>query len=68
MSVIKIFDEWYEKLTPSQQSEVLKYVINNKCQISCEGFHAGSHGILQKGLFVAPSGNLSQTKCAVCGK
>ena len=68
MSVIKIFDGWYEKLTASEKSELLEYVLNNKCQISCEGFHAGPHGILQKGLFVAPSGSLSAGKCAVCGK
>ncbi|EPY4332247.1 TPA: hypothetical protein U3Z39_000632 [Klebsiella pneumoniae] len=68
MSVIKTFDDWYEKLPSEDKNKILEHIINKKCQITCEGFHAGPHGILQKGLFVAPSGNSAQNKCPVCGK
>lgn len=68
MSVIKTFDDWYEKLSATEKSEILEHVINKKCQLTCEGFHAGPSGVLQKGLFVAPSGSASQGKCPVCGK
>lgn len=68
MSAIKNFDDWYEKLSPSDQSKILEHILNNKCQVACEGFHAGPHGVLQKGLFVAPSGSSALKKCPVCGK
>lgn len=68
MSVVKTFDDWYEKLSSSDQNKILEHVLNNKCQVACEGFHAGPHGVLQKGLFVAPSGISAQSKCPVCGK
>ncbi len=68
MSVIKTFDDWYEKLSSEDKSNILRHIINTKCQVACEGFHAGPHGTLQKGLFVAPSGSSAQKKCPVCGK
>lgn len=68
MSVIKTFDNWYENLSSSDKSKVLEHVLNNKCQISCEGFHTGPHGVLEKGLFVAPSGSSVKSKCPVCGR
>ena len=67
MSVTKTFDDWYEKLSSSEQSEVLGHVLNQKCQVGCEGFHTGPHGVLTKGLFVASSGSSSQDKCLLCG-
>ncbi len=68
MSVIKTFDDWYEKLSSEDKNKILEHIINTKCKITCEGFHAGPHGILKKGLFVAPSGSSAQKKCPVCGK
>ncbi|MFJ5398370.1 hypothetical protein [Pectobacterium sp. CHL-2024] len=68
MSAIEEFDEWYNELPLSVQGEILRHILNNKCQVSCEGFYSGSHGVLEKGLFVAPSGNSVQNKCPICGK
>lgn len=67
MSVTKTFDDWYEKLTSAEKTEILRHVLNTKCKISCEGFHAGPSGLLKKGLFVAPSGSTAKA-CPVCGK
>jgi hypothetical protein len=67
MSVTKTFDDWYEKLSSDEKSQVLGHILNKKCQIACEGFHAGPSGLMTKGLFVAPSGSISKT-CPVCGK
>jgi hypothetical protein len=67
MSVVKNFDEWYEKLTSEEKKEVLGHILNTKCQISCEGFHAGPAGLLTKGLFVAPSGSTVKV-CPICGR
>ncbi len=68
MSVIKNFDDWYGKLSSEDKGKILRHILNTKCQVSCEGFHAGPHGTLQKGLFVAPSGNSVQKICPICGK
>lgn len=68
MSVTKTFDDWYEKLSSTEQSEILGHVLNNKCELACEGFHSGPHGVVTEGLFVASSGNTAQSKCALCGK
>ncbi|MEX9873969.1 hypothetical protein AB7X03_10855 [Providencia rettgeri] len=69
MSVIKNFDDWYEKLSWEDKNKILGYIIKVKCKIDgCEGFYAGPHGALQEGLFVAPSGSSVQKKCPVCGK
>lgn len=67
MSTIKIFDDWYEKLTTTQQSELLRYILNVKCKVACEGFHAGPAGLQTRGLFVAPSGSTAKF-CPLCGK
>lgn len=69
MSVTETFDKWYTSLSDDEKNEILKHIINKKCQIACEGFYAGPAGTtLRKGLFVAPSGNVSLNKCPVCGK
>ncbi len=68
MSCIKTFDLWYENLSLGDKNKILEHIINKKCQVTCEGFHAGPHGTIQKGLFVAPSGSSAQKKCPVCGK
>jgi hypothetical protein len=67
MSVTKTFDDWYDKLPSNQKSEVLSHVLNTKCNLVCEGFHAGPTGLMTKGLFVTPSGSTARV-CAVCGK
>lgn len=67
MSVTKTFDDWYETLKVEDQTKILSHILNKKCQISCEGFHAGPTGLVTKGLFVAPSGSAAKV-CPVCGK
>ncbi len=67
MSVTKTFDNWYEKLTSDEKSEVLSHVLNTKCKLACEGFYAGPTGLMTRGLFVAPSGAAAKV-CPVCGK
>ena len=67
MSVTNTFDVWYEQLTSTEKSEVLKHVLNTKCNVICEGFHAGPAGSVSKGLFVAPSGSTARV-CPICGK
>lgn len=67
MFVTKTFDDWYDKLSPQEQSELLGHILNTKCKIACEGFHAGPAGLLTKGLFVAPSGSTAKG-CPVCGR
>lgn len=68
MSATRIFDEWYENLSSNEQSELLGHILNTKCNVTCEGFHSGPHGVLQKGLFVAPSASAVQNKCPLCGR
>lgn len=68
MSVINTFDEWYAKLSSDDKQKLLGHILNTKCNVACEGFHSGPHGVLQKGLFVAPAASASQNKCALCGR
>ncbi|MFQ2291186.1 hypothetical protein ACK323_06650 [Aeromonas enteropelogenes] len=67
MSVTQTFDEWYKNLTVEEQTKILGHILNTKCKIACEGFHAGPTGLMTKGLFVAPSGSAAKV-CPVCGK
>lgn len=67
MSVTKTFDDWYEKLTDAEKSEVLQHVLKTKCNVACEGFYAGPTGSITRGLFVAPSGSTAKV-CPLCGK
>ncbi|WP_338804360.1 hypothetical protein WDV76_02190 [Xenorhabdus griffiniae] len=66
MSIIKTFDDWYEKLSLSDQNKILEHILNNKHQAGCEGFHAGPSGVIQEGLFAAPSGVSVKDRCPVC--
>lgn len=67
MAVTEVFDNWFEKLSDEEKSKLLGHILNTKCQIACEGFHAGPAGLLTKGLFVAPAG-VGGKVCPLCGK
>jgi hypothetical protein len=67
MSVKRVFDEWFNKLTPNEKSEVLGHILNNHCNVACEGFYTGPTGLQTRGVFVAPSGSTSRV-CKICGK
>jgi hypothetical protein len=67
MLIKETFDNWYNQLTQTQKNEILGYILNTKCNLVCEGFHAGPIGLLAKGLFVAPTGSTAKF-CPVCGK
>ena len=61
------FDNWYEKLTSTQQKEVLDHIFNKHIKSLNEGFFTGPVGKLEKGLFTGPVATFSQRNvCPTC--
>jgi hypothetical protein len=65
--MIKTFEDWFNKLTETQQKELLDHIFNNKIKSLNEGLFTGPIGKLEKGLFTGPIGSNSKT-CPTCGK
>lgn len=69
MSNIEIFNDWYKKLSESEQSELLSKIIESKLTLCMEGVFSGPAGVtLNKGLYSGPAGQLVSGKCVHCGR
>ena len=65
MSVNKIFDNWFDKLSSEEKQDLLMHIFENRVA-SMEGFFSAPSGQVIKGLFTAPTGSLGANTCPVC--
>ncbi|EKF9201126.1 hypothetical protein O1B38_003395 [Vibrio cholerae] len=69
MSNKTTFDNWFNKLSKSEQDEIVIHIFSTKLVIANEGFFSGPSGnTLEKGLFTGPSGSSGRQVCGCCGR
>jgi len=69
MSNKTTFDNWFNKLSQSEQDEIINHIFSTKLIIGTEGLFSGPSGkTLEKGLFTGPSGSSGRQVCGGCGR
>lgn len=68
MSAIQEFENWYNRLTERDKSNLLSHILETKITSCNEGVYTGPSGMVIKGLFAGPSGNSNSDRCPHCGK